>query len=168
MRRMIVILFGVMLLTGCATLYSPPQWNPIQDTTEAEYEPYLINGTGTITGQAFLVQNGGGVVKAAGRTVTLDPATTVGNEWWGKAGKVYVQRLQTPPSPNFLKARRSTVADADGRFKFTDLPTGKYYICTKITWTVGNYYPTEGGVIGKLIEVKSKQLTEVILNQFPE
>ena len=60
------------------------------EAAEAEYQPYLTAGTAGVTVQAFLTQRGGGVVKAAGRTVTLDPATSVGNESWGKAGKIWV------------------------------------------------------------------------------
>ena len=91
--KSLIIIFAIVL-SGCATL-PPPQWSPVKDSTEAEYMHYFTQGTATLTGQAFLTQRGGGVVKAAGRTVTLDPATSVGNEWWGKAGKVWVHRSLT-------------------------------------------------------------------------
>ncbi len=155
------------VLSGCVSL-TPPHWNPITDATEAEYQPYLAGGTGCVTGQAFLAQVGGGVVKAAGRTVTLDPATSVGNEWWGKAGKIWAFRSLTPPSPGFAKVRRTTVADADGRFKFTALAAGKYYVRTEVTWEIGGYEPTQGGLVGQLVEIRDSQTSEVILNQYPE
>ena len=158
-----------VLLAGCASMTRPPpQWNQISDTAEAEYQPYSAGGTGSIIGQAFLIQRGGGVVKAAGRTVTLDPATTVGNEWWGKAGKIWVHRHLTPPSPGFTKARRTTVADADGRFKFSGLAAGQYYVRTEVTWEIGGYEPTQGGLVGQLVEVRDGQTSEVILNQYPQ
>ena len=112
----------VVVLSGC--MIPPPQWNAVSDAAEAEYQPYLAGGTGSVTGQAFLTQRGGGVVKAAGRTVTLDPATSVGNEWWGKAGKIWVHHSLTPPSTGFSKARRTTIADADGKFKLSALAAG--------------------------------------------
>lgn len=144
-----------------------PQWNPVSDAAEAEYSAYLAKGTGVLTGQAFLTQKGGGVVKAAGRTVTLDPATSVGNEWWGKAGKLWAHRMLTPASPGFQKARRTSVADADGRFKFTELPPGQYFVRTEVTWEIGGYYPTQGGLVGQPVEVADGQTKEVILNQYP-
>jgi hypothetical protein len=161
----------VVLLSGCVPMVPPPQlplWRPVSDAAEAEYQPYLGGGTGTVTGQAFLTQRGGGVVKAAGRGVTLDPATSVGNEWWGKAGKFWVQRTLTPPSPGFTKARREVVADADGKFKFSGLAAGKYYVRTEVTWEIGGHNPTQGGLVGKLLEVREGQTTEVILNQYPQ
>jgi hypothetical protein len=169
-RDMRVKLFCLGLISvvfsGCVTMLPPPQWNPVSDFTEAEYQAYTAEGAASITGQAFLTQRGGGVVKAAGRTVTLDPATSVGNEWWGKAGKIWVNRSYTPPSPGFHKTRRTTVADADGRFKFSGLPAGRYYVRTDVTWEVG--YELQGGLVGQLIEVKEGKTSEVILNRFSE
>jgi hypothetical protein len=154
------------LLCSCATV-KPPVWNAISDSAEAEYQAYTPGGTASLSGQAFLTQRGGGVVKAAGRTVTLDPATSVGNEWWAKSGKSWALRSFTPPSPGFAKARKTTVADADGRFKFLGLAPGKYYVRTEVTWEAGGYTPTQGGLVGQLVEVKADQPTEVVLNQYP-
>lgn len=166
----VVYLFLAFSLVGCLSMPTvpPPTWNANSDASESEYTQYTTPGTATISGQAFLTQSGGGVVKAAGRNVTLDPATTIGNEWWGKAGKHWVHRSLIPPSPGFVKARRTVVADADGRFKFTDLPAGKYFVRTEVTWEVGGYVPTQGGLVGQLIEVGNGKSREVILNQYPE
>lgn len=150
---------------GCETIQAP-QWTSINDQTEKEYAPYIAGGSGSIEGQAFLVQNGGGVVRAAGRTVTLDPVTTIGNEWWQKAGKVWALRTLVPPSQGFAKARRTTVADADGRFKFRDLAPGSYFLRTDVTWMVG--YGTEGGLVGRVVKVPESKAVEVVLNDFPQ
>jgi hypothetical protein len=164
-------LAAVVFLSSCVPMVPPPQpphWNSVSDAAEAEYQPYLAGGTGAVTGQAFLTQRGGGVVRAAGREVTLDPATSVGNEWWGKAGKFWAHRSLTPPSPGFSRARRTVVADADGRFKFSGLAAGKYYVRTEVTWEIGGYNPTQGGLVGQLLEIHDGQTTEVILNHYPE
>lgn len=155
----------ITILSGCVTTSPPPTWEPTTKIRETEYDHYLEKGTGSLTGQAFLTQRGGGVVKAAGRTVTLDPATSTGNEWWGKSGKVYEHRMLTPPSPGFAKARRKAIADADGKFKFTDLPAGKYYVRTEVTWDVV-YHGVQGGLVGQVVEINEDETTEVILNQY--
>lgn len=157
------------VLVGCvppAPEPAPPTWNAVSDAAEAEYAPFLKDGTASLTGQAFMVQSGGGTVKAAGRNVTLDPATSVGNEWWGKAGTSWRFRALTPPSPGFQKAHRTVVADADGRFTFKALPAGRYYLRTEVTWDAGAYYGAQGGLTGHLVEIKDGQAVEVILNDY--
>ena len=128
----------------------------------------MQTGSATLAGQAFRTQRGGGVVKAAGRTITLDPATTIGNEWWGKAGKHWVHRDESPPSPGFQKARRTTVADAEGRFTFSSLPAGKYYVRTEVTWELGGFNPLQGGLVGQIVEIGDGQKRDVVLNQSPQ
>ena len=158
------LLIGILFLSACATVSTPPpEWNAVSSSLESEYTPYLKKGSGKISGQAFLTQRGGGVVKAAGRNVTLDPATSVGNEWWGKAGVVWQFKSLTPSSPNFHKARKVAVADADGRFKFSNLPDGEYYVRTEVTWLAGSM---QGGLVGAKVKVENGATIEVILNQF--
>ena len=108
----------------------PITWNSATAENEAEYGAYTSKGAASVIGQAFLSQRGGGVVKAAGQTITLDPATTIGNEWWGKAGKVWAHKDEVPPVAQFLRARRTAIADAEGRFKFSNVPPGRYYLRT--------------------------------------
>jgi hypothetical protein len=164
----LILLAISFMFAGCATSVNipPPQWNQSTDQTESEYRPYLSDGDASISGQAFLTTRGGSVIKGAGKTVTLDPATSTGNEWWGKAGIIYVHRALTPPSAAFQNARRTTTADADGRFKFSNIPAGKYYVRTEVTWEIGGDNPTQGGIVGQALEVKSNQNKEVILNTF--
>jgi hypothetical protein len=158
-----------LLLTACAIPTQPeippPEWNAVTDTLEREYEPFFASGTATLRGQAFLTQIGGGVVVAAGQTVQLDPATTIGNEWWGKAGHTWKWRALTPPSAAFLKARRQTVADAEGRFTFKNLPAGKYYVRTEVTWYGGYPSTLQGGLVGIPVEIADGEVREIVLCQ---
>lgn len=189
--KTILCLIAAALLTGCATptRNQTPQvtWKAANDVTEAEYAAYADAGTGSVSGQGFLSQAGGGVVKAAGAVVNLDPATTIGNEWWNNQVNLWANippdwtltnadqyqhakmrqswTVLVPPSAGFSKARRTTTADADGRFKFTDLPAGKYYVTTTVSWMVG--YAYQGGLCGQMVEVTDGKTVDVILNHRP-
>lgn len=165
MKALIIAAISLTLV-ACATP-APPKWGASPPAAEREYDAYVMAGTSQLVGQAFLAQAGGGVVKAAGRSVSLDPATTIGAEWWSKAGQMWIHRDHVPPSPGFLKARRTTVADADGRFKFKDLPAGRYYVRTEVTWEIGGYNPTQGGLVFALVDVGEGEVKEIILNQMP-
>ncbi|MDD5384562.1 MAG: carboxypeptidase-like regulatory domain-containing protein [Gallionella sp.] len=162
-----VVVVAALILSACATPPAPPPtWNSHSPENEAaEYTPYLTNGSGTITGQAFLKQRGGGVVVAAGQVVTLDPATSSAIEWWKKAGTNYELRELTHPSTDFQKARKTAVADASGKFTFSNLPTGKYFVRTILTWEVP-FHGMQGGVLGEIVEVKDNQVNNLILNHY--
>ena len=162
-KAKLCLMFLATALAGCMT-NPPPSWKPVGEATETEYQPYLGIGSGTVTGRASLVNRRGIVVEAAGRTVTLDPATSVGNEWWDKAGKIWINRSLTPPSPAFSNARRTTVADDHGRFTFAQLPPGKYYVRTEVTWKIGNYNSIQGGLVGTVVEVRNGATTDVVLD----
>ncbi len=163
-KRILITGFAAAFFIGCVA--TQPTWNQTTNQSESEYKPYMRTGTGSVTGQAFFVQRGGVVVMAAGRTITLDPATSTGKEWWAKAGKNWSLRSTTPTSQNFKKARRKTVADAEGRFKFKGLPSGNYFIRTDVTWMAGS--SIQGGLVGKQIVVKNGRVTELILNEYAQ
>lgn len=172
MANLFILCLVFVTVFSCTTFTPPPppQWNPINEVFEAEYAPYLAGGTGAVSGQAYMTQQGGARITAAGKKVTLDPATTVGNEWWGRTKVLpfwspHYGKL--PPSPNFQKARRTTVADREGNFAFSNLAPGRYYVRTLVTWEVRERccFQTKGGFVGKLIEVREGKTTNVILTE---
>lgn len=138
MRAVVVMLLPLLAgVAGCQELMAlnsqSPQANfPASDPKE--YEPYLHPGTGSISGQAFLVTSSGDAKRAAGKTVTLDPLTSLSRYWWNEA-KAY-QRLDPaqPADSRFQAARKSVMADADGHFSFDHLPPGDYLVRTTVRW----------------------------------
>ena len=158
------VALAIFVLVGCAPSIPPYTWTPMPQSQEEEYVPYMKKGSGSITGQAFLNQRGGATVKASGRIVTLDPATNLGREWWTRPVVYRHEYFGVPPSPVFLAARRHTVADAGGRFKFEGLPDGKYFVQTSVTWKVGSgRAAVQGGLVGQEVEVVDGSVVDVIL-----
>ena len=163
MKKVLLAATIVAALSACAHRPPAPTYPGFSANAEAEYAPYLGAGTAEIAGQAFLSQKGGGTIKAAGRTVTLDPVTEVSLKWWYQAGKVWAYRHTTPPSANFKAARRTTVADADGRFTFSGLPEGSYFVRTEVTWDVP-YHGVQGGIVSASVQVKAGEKKQAIIN----
>lgn len=165
-KTAILIVLGLSL-TACASApVPPPVWdNHASEKEASEYAPYATTGTGIVTGQAFLTQKGGGVVVAAGHEVILDPVTPTSIEWWQKAGKLYALKEITHPSTNFQKARKTVIADGSGKFTFNNLPTGRYFVRTILTWEVP-FHGIQGGVLGDIVEVQNEQTSNVILNHY--
>jgi hypothetical protein len=54
-----------------------------------------------------------------------------------------------------------TVADAEGRFRFTGLSAGRYFIRTEVTWEV----PTigiQGGLVFKTVDLADGQQADIV------
>ena len=137
MHLLALIFTGVVLLSyGC--VFTPTTRTVMFN--EDEFRPYAEKGTAIITGDAFLKTRGGEIRKGAGNTIYLMPVTAYTGEWIAHIS-MYSYLQIAPPDPQYFKYEKTTTADSDGRFEFTDLPAGQYYVATKIVWEV----PSGGG-----------------------
>lgn len=131
MLRIIHVLVAISGLS-CAAL-QPYQMQTV--SVPGQYSIYAQQGTAIITGQAFLKTRGGDVKYAAGNTIFLIPITPHTEEYVSVAviqRRVPVSGYQAPPQ----NAIRKVIGDGEGRFQFTTIPAGEYYILTDITWEV--------------------------------
>lgn len=166
MNRSLLTPALLLIVVGCVSAPTPPPitWNVNLD--ETEYEPYLAGGSASISGQVFLRTVGGDVKLGAGSPITLDPVTSYSQHWWHQAGKWWARRSITPPNPFFITARKTTTADAEGRFIFEGLSAGRYYVRSQVTWETGAYRyidDTQGGLIWQMVELSDGQKEETIL-----
>ena len=152
----------------------------------ADYYPYSKPGTANIDGQAFVIVRGGDVTldtkgylttisdntrTASGNDVTLDPATPFAMDWYMKSGTSLRRFGNAPKDQAFRAARKTTIADDEGKFKFTGLPAGRYIIRTTITWqTPRDSYRmmTQGGVASAVIDLAEGEQKTVILKRVSE
>lgn len=137
------------------------------DAGEAAY--VLRGGSAKLSGQAFMRQNGGGVVTCAGEEVNLFPATAYASERFTKiygapaGGRITVFEGVTTKGvpPEYLKYRRIALCDAEGDFEFTGVAPGIYYVQSRVV--PGSYVP-ERGAVAKRITLGSGQTRRVVLN----
>ena len=152
----------------------------------ADYYPFSKAGTAVIDGQAFVVIRGGDVLldtrgylttlsdnarTASGRDVTLDPATPYAMAWYMKEGTSLRRFANVPKDPAFRAARKTTVADDAGKFKFEGLPAGRYIVRTTITWqTPRDSYRmmTQGGVASIVIDLAEGEQKTLIIRHVSE
>ncbi len=118
-------------LAGCVGGQKPYQLTaPFE---ESQFIAYAQPGDGVIEGEAFVKLPDGKVIQAAGNEIGLLPVTDYTREWF-EAG-VLPNRPVTPFDPRIAKYFKHMRADAQGRFAFTNLPAGQYYVATDIPWT---------------------------------
>lgn len=181
MKKLAVAAVG-LALAGCAS--TRPGGDPCLRSAGflvSEYEPFQAPGDGAIKGQAFLVTRSGNVKTAAGRGITLRPVTSLSTEFIEKNVLGGCKAGSGADSAMFRCDHRE-VADADGRFEFTGLAPGRYYIACEITWDVSEYtsaytpifgglffgvttHTKTGGLLLQTVQVDSGAVERVILNQ---
>jgi len=125
MTRWIVLLLIAFLMMSCARTYDrKAEFNP------EEYAPYAGTGTARVCGQAYLTMEDGKSHMASGDRVLLAPATSYTEE--AVMVKVRRGRKMVDPVPEAMKFEQHTKTDAEGRFCFTGLPAGDYFVVADI------------------------------------
>jgi hypothetical protein len=170
------VVAATLTIAGCASK-PPPNLPPLN---EAEYQPFAATGTGKIIGSAFLVTKGGDIKKGAARQVFLIPETSFLTARMNATDDYYTTfdwlGFSGTDSNTIAKAwghTRIAVADVEGKFTFSKVPAGKYYVETQLFWQyvscgILGCKPTDtGAVLRKSIEVGEGgevdvQLTSVI------
>lgn len=156
-------LFAVVLssvvLTGCV---APPREQVAVKTPFdlAEHAPFRESGKGSVQGQGFLRQAGGGTVTCAGSTVVLLPATPFFKEFVDLyiAGKT---PTVTPPPGDRAPLFRRSQCDAQGNFSFESVPPANWTIMTEVKWVVG--HSPQGGILRREVAVREDAPTRVLL-----
>ena len=157
MKRLALLLMLCSLLMSCAGGLA----RPIQRTAvfnNDEYLPYSKSGKAIITGQVFATTKGGEIRYAAGRKISLHPATTYATEYFNI--QVVQGNYLSPPDPRFGNFVKETVSDATGNFEFKNLPAGKYYVVADFAWCAGR--TPQYVIFGALVEAKDGEVTKVI------
>lgn len=163
MHRVIVAALVAGALSSCAsaTLVTP------FDPAAAAFSERA--GTAVISGQAFLRRNDGIVVYAAGSDVALVPKTAYSDERMQKIygeGKISqatdlgVGVTFTNDDPRFARTVRTVIADGEGKFTFTGVPAGSYYLTTQVIWRA-QY--VQGGALMERVTVLDGQTANVIM-----
>lgn len=155
-----------LILAGCATT------KPVELTNNFNAkEASFINKSGknTIKGNAFLRQNGGGVVTCAGNDVMLIPVTAYSQERMRHIYKldnigflpVYSERVTfANDQKEYASMIKYTKCDSDGNFEFDNIANGSYYVVAHVIWQVRSY---QGGALMKKVNVKNGKTEKIIM-----
>ena len=179
MRVMIALGAAAVAVAACA----PPPTPAVRTVTLTErFDPAdfawaQAEGANTITGSVLMRTVGGDVKTCGGLEVELIPdapysreriAATYYNASAGyrAANSPQIGPVIMGPVPaGYDGIIRRTVCGPEGRFRFSGLPDGGYFVIGEVTWGAPTAYgiETQGGWIMRRIEVSGGQTAEVIL-----
>lgn len=164
MKKVVAVALGAFLLSGCVAPSMVTQKANLPVFPQAEYQNLKTKGSNTLTGQAFLMTMGGDTKVAAGQTVVLSPKTSYSDV-------MYTYMLSgtasADPDPRVFQYDKTTQADAEGRFKFSGVAAGQYYVRTIVKWFRPSRYGLmpEGGLVVVPTTVVDDQENTVMVTQ---
>jgi hypothetical protein len=130
------------------------------------------SGTATVEGSASITPPGGGRQTCAGGEAQLVPASAhaaemmrivFGNDARGFA-PLATARYPTNVSPDFGKTVRRIGCDAQGRFRFDNVPAGRWYVFSNVVYrAAGGDAEPQGGALMQGIEVAQGARVDVAL-----
>ena len=163
--RLLPLCVALGFTSGCAALMPRTHPSLIHPAEDAEYASFQGHGTETLFGRAFLVAPDGEARPAVDRLVTLDPATDYAREWFKRYGARTEGFEVPPPDPRFIAARRTTITDGRGRFRFARLEPGNYLVRSTVTWYPEPDSEPEDRVVAALAEVAEGGRNELVLHE---
>ena len=142
---------------GCAARQSAPRFVKMQTKFDySEHEPYAKPGENSIKGQAFLSQQGGGVVTCAGSGVLLLPATSYFREMILHLVAGSEPEPPETPNPSLKDMIRKTQCDAQGNFSLPNIPDGAWFVLTEVN-------ARHGGVLIVEVNLSNQSTIQVLL-----
>jgi hypothetical protein len=153
---------ALLMLSACVP---PPDLTSTYNPAEVAWAEKT--GTATINGQAFLRRNDGVVVYAAGSTAILTPRSTYADERFSKtfpngARLSYFGMNFKTTDPVYAQSGRTAVADGEGKFTFTNLPSGTYYLTIPVVWMVQDV--RQGGLLMVPVTLADGETKQVIMS----
>jgi hypothetical protein len=156
------LLVAVGFSLGCASGHGaggPPAPELRADPTE--YASFLAGGDAVIEGRAFVRTRHGGTHYATGFPVYLDPVTSYSRQWQRRAE---LPANAEPPALDelFVRARQVAVAEEEGRFSFSGLAPGWYYIHALVVWDDGSLTVQSYVLRDSVLAQRGKTVTAVL------
>lgn len=173
----LAIPLAALLLIGCQT--APVKPAPVEIIqAQIKYDASKISwvykeGTGKVSGQAFLRTMSGNVKTCAGLRVLLVPVSDYSSERmsviYGATDKGYKPYSQAnaplePISKDFVATFRNTNCNAQGEFSFSGLPVGSYFVLADVLWKVRVSEGFEGGTLLQKVTIEHGKDKKILMS----
>jgi hypothetical protein len=157
--KVLAALGAAALLAACL-----PQRDMKASFSLADHQPWAAKGNAGVDGEGFIRRPNGWLARCSGNKVYLVPASLYFQEWIGirRAGAQVANAAEL--TKQHREAQRETQCDQRGRFAFSDLPPGKWFVITRISYEARNDDFTEDALYVAEVETTSGKRADVILS----
>ena len=155
MKCAIMVFSIVLFLSGCVPTQTTQTENAETSFSDADFAPYRGNGPASLEGEAFVKTENGEVRNCSGESVFLAPDTpfdiNVITAFYFHVDLAMKKAGEAAPY------WRESSCDSQGKFEFTDVPTGTWIAITAVRWgnsgrVIGGQ--NEGGQLAKKITLR--------------
>jgi hypothetical protein len=165
---------GCLLVLACAALASAAEPVKLESTFSLDEVKFVTQpGDATVSGKAFLKLADGSYKDCAGLNIELLPVAAYSRERIGRTygnteqGQILLEQNPpkfTPDVPEYHDMLLKGTCDARGRFEFTRVPAGDYFVMAFIIWDIPGATPRKtGGAAMKRIRVEPRSSIDVLL-----
>ncbi|HZC81826.1 MAG TPA: hypothetical protein VE222_08940 [Nitrospiraceae bacterium] len=98
---------------------------------ETDYVAFLGNGTGMVSGEVSVTMRDGKITHGENSFIYLIPVTPYTSEWFQHA--IQQDHKISGIDPRSFRVTRASMVGTEGRFQFTNVPAGEYYLTCTIT-----------------------------------
>ena len=167
MKKLLIIGIILSSLSGCA--HQVPTNNLHNQFNPAEAKKLLEEGKNSVKGEAFLRQNGGGIITWAGTVVSLIPKTHYTEE---RLQHIYgvldyndvkssKNSINFNPNPfEYTQLQKETKCNSRGGFEFNNVADGDFYITTYVQWQVVS---SQGAGLIQKVQLSNESTKKIIL-----
>ncbi len=141
-----------------------PQREMKASFTMADHQAWAAKGNASIDGEGFIRRPNGFLARCSGNKVYLVPASAYFREWIDvrRAGAQVSNAVEL--TKHHKAAQRETQCDQRGRFAFSDLPAGKWFVITRISYEARTDTFSEDALFVTEAETIPAKRTDVILS----
>ncbi len=165
---MAVLALSLVIVSGCAA--------PV--ALHAKFQPREVTwfsgrGTNTIQGTAIARAYNGTAKTCAALPVTLFPVSAYARErmiaLYESDEEGFNPILAGRPAafadddPRYIQFAKTTRCDAHGRFAFSELPDGAYFLVGEVTWHDRQAGLPQGGYLMRRVTVEAGETKDVLL-----
>ena len=134
MRHRVAMLWLVVAAGAAFAACTSSHVKGKEELTEQQSSAYLNGGTSTVEGQVLVQPASGPIQYASDSDVRIMPMTTESDNY---VQSVVLAGDTTLPGSSFRTPSWFTRADQAGRFRFTEMAAGSYYVLCPMAWVDG-------------------------------